>query len=1163
MAKSSVILVFALAALLAVGANSQTVLTYQLSLAAQTTNFASLETAAYIHACKSISLHNGEQYSITDTIARNGYNGPSAPQLVQYKIDCFKRLQDPALICNVDSLTPLATECSVKNDAGVTTVFLMDTVVFGCNSWTLGDTQRDGCPLDGAHATTYRDEVGYVANTNEQHCPVDYSVTGYNNCEAKAICSFKKEEALGTVASLMSFGNYCPGQADGVMCCGPSTEREVDANGYTVSYNTIDVYNNGAGLKPHVSHVVDLNVDIEYTISDPARLKAVIKVPYVTEHSNITVSAALGGYTYKMCPSTYMIDLKDPMEGRPSVGVMSAPTVRGDGFAAADWLPLWYLPKQDAMGKPRSTCSSYDFDLDEAGVNGVDLKDLMSFPGATNSRFYGSVPSFDSSAWGTVVLDESGSNLGALTPGEVIDGIATPFWTVKDPVGGIGEKTISYETGNWDIVRGWRNCKAVYDNADLVTNTAETEKHVVNGVAYDVNTYSWVWHICQIGRYGQDCSDNDGIVTYAKACVKHPASFSLSPQQIADVKVTPVDAATTAKVFLQSVIGSGNANTACSAGHERFVITLNLVFFELSTDSSIITDEAVHDIVAPSSMFTGSTRELNINVVDAENIVNVRDFLAARAEMGGNQITQGIFLLREQSREIAGSADPYRYQKVIIVSKCYNTMLDSTRGTRSNPNVFAETHASDDESSIMLETELVAQNDAETKRTALTLRILASKESFHLPSAEDMSASEVRAKQTIYGSYSQAKQNAGSNGGADFSTLGNQLKPGTQVCSKHQIDSTHAAVAHLSVNSVGACIINQDLPDEIKSNAGSEIHYTAFGMQEVQKYTYGCFDDWIDTTAATSVESCNPEKPSHKGCEPGRPVYIFEGTVRRVKDNMGPGESPLAGSYWFVTQGALNTRVVPGSNPPAALHDVFGAGLFHYDVDISEESNRYYYRVSNQMQLSATDRAIVGQTGADIGGLKDQSMIPGCDVTAGNLKSACNLVCFDTVRGLLTPTSGLSSLMVHHISVAEFGTTEETVDANTHLLSRRRRLLETVSFGGMPAVGNTTTPVGIALMLVEADPRDAQTNNTNDTTTPTVIVEVDDDDDNETVIMTIVIVVGVLGIMTAGVCIVCFCAQSKNQNKGKDIYDNSYYEEPNLPTERLLSRATRRPRTPM
>jgi hypothetical protein len=69
----------------------------------------------------------------------------------------------------------------------------------------------------------------------------------------------------------------------------------------------------------------------------------------------------------------------------------------------------------------------------------------------------------------------------------------------------------------------------------------------------------------------------------------------------------------------------------------------------------------------------------------------------------------------------------------------------------------------------------------------------------------------------------------------------------------------------------------------------------------------------------------------------------------------------------------------------------------------------------------------------------------------------------------LTPTSGLGQMLVHHISVAEFATTVESVPANTYA---RRRILETVSpFGGMPAVGKSNMPAGIMNIVVQADPR--------------------------------------------------------------------------------------------
>jgi hypothetical protein len=123
------------------------------------------------------------------------------------------------------------------------------------------------------------------------------------------------------------------------------------------------------------------------------------------------------------------------------------------------------------------------------------------------------------------------------------------------------------------------------------------------------------------------------------------------------------------------------------------------------------------------------------------------------------------------------------------------------------------------------------------------------------------------------------------------------------------------------------------------------------------------------------------------------------------------------------------------------------------------------------MQLSKADRDSVTLAGQAYA--KAQALTPGCDDNVGNLKSACNLVCFDVVRGLLSPGVGLAKLLIHHISVAEFANTTEAVGANTYV-SARRRLLETVTpFGGLPALGESTMPSGIQSITVEADPRDA------------------------------------------------------------------------------------------
>jgi hypothetical protein len=259
---------------------------------------------------------------------------------------------------------------------------------------------------------------------------------------------------------------------------------------------------------------------------------------------------------------------------------------------------------------------------------------------------------------------------------------------------------------------------------------------------------------------------------------------------------------------------------------------------------------------------------------------------------------------------------------------------------------------------------------------------------------------------------------------------------------------------------------------------------------------------------------------------------MYPSVATRMKDS---GTQPLLGSYWFVADGVLNTATIstdPAINPDNLdLHDIFGAGVFQY----APSSESYYYRVSDKMQLSAADRTSVGSSGSSANGVKDQSMLPGCDTTDGNMRSACNLVCFNVKRGLLTPVSGLSNLVIHHVSVAEFATVEETNTANTHL-SARRRLLETVTVAGSGAVvGNGSTPAGMAMFKIHADPRDATpvatdaSDSSASNSSTTVTVKVDDDDDDANVGMIVGIVVGASALIGAVVVALTCCNRDTNR----------------------------------
>jgi hypothetical protein len=297
-------------------------------------------------------------------------------------------------------------------------------------------------------------------------------------------------------------------------------------------------------------------------------------------------------------------------------------------------------------------------------------------------------------------------------------------------------------------------------------------------------------------------------------------------------------------------------------------------------------------------------------------------------------MTEGIYILEEEALTGTG-ADFYRYQKVILLTKCYNTEVDAARGTRGNPNalVLGLGLATDD--SVLLQTKLVARNADNTKRTNLDLRILASQESFKLPDAESMTAAEVQAEQTLYGSYEQARTNLGSSNGLTFDAE-NPLKPGAQICSKHQIEDSHAVVAHLSVNSVGACLVSTAIQGDalLKVLAGTSVEYIATGMRSVQKYTFGCFSDWLDVNEATQQTcSCTLGVCNHAGCTDGGQVYIFSDQVKRLTDRAIP-VTALAASYWFVSQEALNQAVVANTSPSQTISELFGTALFQYNSDV-------------------------------------------------------------------------------------------------------------------------------------------------------------------------------------------------------------------------------------
>ena len=65
---------------------------------------------------------------------------------------------------------------------------------------------------------------------------------------------------------------------------------------------------------------------------------------------------------------------------------------------------------------------------------------------------------------------------------------------------------------------------------------AGVEEIFINGVRYEVESYSWAVSVCAVGWFGPQCDQQ----MYAKTCRTIPASFSVTPQQIAHVTVAPI-----------------------------------------------------------------------------------------------------------------------------------------------------------------------------------------------------------------------------------------------------------------------------------------------------------------------------------------------------------------------------------------------------------------------------------------------------------------------------------------------------------------------------------------------------------------------------------------------------------------------------------------------
>lgn len=782
------------------------------------------------------------------------------------------------------------------------------------------------------------------------------TMTGFiGDCYPSAYCQLLGESGLP-----VSFGDFCPSPS-GDFCCGNNvSEASVLFQGaFLASPTSMDFLRD-------VSHVTDLNVTVHYEIEAPSLIKIVVEVPYATSD--------------KLCPSTYMIDFGDPVEPFPR---------KEDGYYRRTdneelWEPLHYLPVSDLLGRPRSACGNFDFKY----TSEADFRSKFTFPDLQNStdRFtYGAVPNVDSGVW-----DSSLSTYG-------IPSGADTFWKIGVPNNGRVNYTSTSEISGsgFDLIKTFYQCKDYVTSERLVKRNIESDYTYLNGVPYPVETYEWNLHICQVGFFGENCDDIAQAQMYAKTCAKIPSSFSIAPQQVSHV-ATQNTSSLGSKTFLQSV---NSLASNCTFGHERIAIAFSFIVF---ANEYALFEDKVHDILSPTGIF--DAEQVDISFHNATYISTVTQLL----ESGPTK--EGVFKLRPTT--IAYSTASVLSQKLVVVTKCYNTGYDAIKRERTNPAVFAEA-VEDGDGRVMFDLELVLKKHTSSFdiRNTLSIRVLSTRETFVLQTTVSLLQGEATATHKLYGSYEMAQADVSASLSNALPEGQLTMRGGDQICSKHQLVGYEGHSTILNPNAVAACMLSVSGQNTKDGDgvllAGREVLYQTPSMHEPASYVFGCINDWLDLSQA----SLSPQG-----------VYSIS-TVQRSVNNH---ES----AFWFVTKGKLSEIPLPGTTE--SLADRFGTGLFYYNAT----SGAHQVSKSNQMQVDSitAQLSLSGKLRA------------GCVENNGNLKAACNLVCFDLVNGLLTPT-GVDEermVLVHHMSVATVATEEQSGSAHRFgtATQKRRSLLE-------------------------------------------------------------------------------------------------------------------------
>ena len=801
-------------------------------------------------------------------------------------------------------------------------------VTFSC------DAAR-GCPSDDDTLNT----------TLQAAVPTDgcglRSVSGFiNTCYPSAWCQWTQE------TNLTSFGSYCP-SAQGSSCCASGSVAADTAfpGGFLSSGSTVDYLT-------EMSHVADLSFRVSFDVSPPSLVRVNIETPYVTSASTMTsISNGVVRQT-KMCPSAYLFGLQDPVETLPPErdGQYRRTSVQDS------WLPLTYLPVQDLIGKPRSACGNYDFTYTSDG----DFRSKFNFPDlVTNGIPYGPTPKSDSSVWNVSVGPRN------------IPSKDENWWTIGTPDAG----RVNYTMGFWDLVTGFYQCRDYATGRRLVDRRVEPEFAYYMGVPYRIETYSWRMHLCQVGFYGAKCEDTTRTRVYAKTCAQIPVSFTVAPQQVSTVLTDLTSSSLLTKTFLQSV---ESISSNCAAGEERIAITVHLSIFD---PQLVISEESVHD-VRPSVLFETKSHD-NLEIYDASSFTTPNEFLSSKPT------SEGIFML--QTSSVSTWDGEVTNRKMVLLTKCFFTGLDSRRRVRSDPDTFADVMSSGS-NTAQLDIDIVLRRTGVTLdvRNTIHARILATKETFVLRKEIVLEGGSTQAEHRLYGSYESARDDIGIVPNAF--PEGALMNGGDQVCSKHLMHGSHATSVALRPNTIGACLISQKGLSRVDGEgirlAGREILYHAYGMPEPKSHTFGCQKTWIDVQ--------NKTMNAEGVYELGRLQYLPDENHERV--------------YWLVTMATPNEQAF--GTPGQSLSDVFGVGMFHYD----DQTNTQRVHKAHTMQTDPTTDA-----------MGNDELVPGCVETQGNLKASCNLVCWTLVDSLLTGDVGENkTLMVHHISIVTLANETQT-----------------------------------------------------------------------------------------------------------------------------------------